>query len=168
MTTPTYQTFLQRFPGPYSFEPGTDGVDNTFDIYCRTSGERIISACYWEARDAATLNATVLTHALEYSRLKTRNMRISQSLQNALAKFATNYPGPYYCKEYHHSECMAEIGVASQQASSMIVSLLTIPGCHDSRQIAWYLAHSLNRLFGHPAQTIGRAVGRCGETAVGN
>ena len=29
--------FRVRFPGPYHYEPGRDGVDETFDVYCLTS-----------------------------------------------------------------------------------------------------------------------------------
>lgn len=60
--------FAKRFPGPYTFCSGNDGVDATFDVFCVTTNRHIVSTRYWEARDEAMLVAKVATAALEIRR----------------------------------------------------------------------------------------------------
>ena len=60
--------FGKRFPGPFGYRPGEDGVDDTFDVSCMTTGEHIVSTYYWEEREHAELVAKVVTACLEIRR----------------------------------------------------------------------------------------------------
>ena len=46
----------------YTYSPGTDGVDNTFDIYC--DDRHLISVHYWDAKQWAEAVALHITKAL--------------------------------------------------------------------------------------------------------
>ena len=151
MTSHATQSFLKRFPGPYSFHPGTDGVDNTFDIYCLTTGSHIIAATYWYEVEQAELVAAVVTLALEMSRQPDAQASTRPETDAKLKAFERQHPGPYLCKEFVYDNVMAEIGVASFSEDSLIISSLDIPHDTEARQTAWHIANSLNRIFGFPA-----------------
>jgi hypothetical protein len=42
--------FLARYPGPYAYVSGRDGVDDTFDVICLTTERHIASSHYWYDR----------------------------------------------------------------------------------------------------------------------
>lgn len=168
MLTFTYQSFLERFPGPYSFQPGTDGVDNTFDIYCYASGKTIVSVSYWEDEEAAMGVAAVVTSALNHSRPSGRPEAADSLMQQKLKEFVSDHPGPYLCKMFVHNETMAEIGVVGSSEDFLIIGLVATPSDRGACQVAWHIAHSLNRLIGHPAQTIGRTLTSQNESAPWN
>ena len=56
--------FLRHCPGPYTYLSSRDGVDRTFDIYCLTTENYIVSTYYWEERKAAEATAATITAAL--------------------------------------------------------------------------------------------------------
>ena len=53
--------FLARYPGPFAYQGGSDGVDATFDIYCCKTGDHVASTFYWDDRLPCELEARVIT-----------------------------------------------------------------------------------------------------------
>jgi hypothetical protein len=68
MTNLSTKEFKQLYPGPYVCQPGTNGVDNTFDIVCSNTGKHVISTAYWYEEERAERDASVVTLALELMR----------------------------------------------------------------------------------------------------
>ncbi len=64
MTNIIVSKFLDHYPGPYKYQGGTDGVDNTFDIYCSGSGNHIASMFYWDDRLPSEVIAKLITESL--------------------------------------------------------------------------------------------------------
>ena len=56
--------FLAHYPGPFAYQDGSDGVDATFDVYCRKTGKHIVSTFYWDDRLPCELEARVITELL--------------------------------------------------------------------------------------------------------
>ena len=56
--------FAQQYPGPYAYRKDSDGVDDTFDVFCTKTNKVIISSHYWEAEREAESIASAITHAL--------------------------------------------------------------------------------------------------------
>ena len=56
--------FSQQYPGPFAYRPCSDGVDDTFDVFCTKTNRTIISSHYWEAEKEAESIAATITHAL--------------------------------------------------------------------------------------------------------
>ena len=59
--------FVRKFPGPFHYQPGEDGVDHTFNVICINTGELIVSTYYWEARQEAKAVAKLVADALNAS-----------------------------------------------------------------------------------------------------
>lgn len=85
--------FLKRFPGPYDYQRGVDGVDETFDIVCVANGRYVISTYFWDEVQRNEAIASVVTSAL--------NQRagwygfVCQSYAEHHDAFQQTYPGPY-------------------------------------------------------------------------
>lgn len=149
MSSSINTSFFERFPGPYWVEPGTDGVDDTFDIMCRSTGHRIIASTYWYEEEQAKLVADVVTLALELSAPYVHRATANGTIYSKLRRFQEMHQGPYFCKEYIHDSDTAEIGVASPFRDVLIISTVATPGDEEARQIVGHIATALNRLFGH-------------------
>ena len=146
MTQSIRNSFLSRYPGPYSVQPGRDGVDCTFDISCRTTSKHIVSAAYWHEEESALLIASALTIAMESARLRKPAAQFADSLKLKIQQFAKLYPGPYSCKEFAQGD-RAEIGVTDAGGDSLLVSFVTMPGDMQAIDDSTYIATALNRLF---------------------
>ena len=146
MSHATRNSFTSRYPGPYAVHPGTDGVDNTFDIICSSTGDRIIAATYWEAEEEALLIACVVTLALEMARRAKRPTHFSHATKAKLNQFMSRHPGPYSHKQFV-DDMRAEIGVAVKEGSSLLLSFVTHPDDPQAIADAHYMATALNRLF---------------------
>ena len=90
--------FLKRFPGPYGYYRSTDGVDDTFNVYCRSSRQDIISTYFWTQSPAYELIVRVVCAALsslnsEYSDMCDRYAAPLNRLESRA--FVAMYPGPY-------------------------------------------------------------------------
>ena len=46
----------------YTYSPGTDGCDATFDVYCDDT--HLVSVHYWEKKQWAEALASLIAHAL--------------------------------------------------------------------------------------------------------
>lgn len=147
MTQSTSCPFQKRYPGPYAYQPGTDGVDKTFDIFCRTTGERIISSNYWYEEENANIIASVVMLALEFSRRSNFQTPCDRVLQNRLKTFRANYPGPYVLKACSHDEDFAEVGVACCDLDGLIIGFQTKPGELEPVEEIRYIVAALNSLF---------------------
>jgi hypothetical protein len=62
------QQFLQRHPGPFFYERGRNGVDQTFDVICSASGAHVHSSGFWDDADNAESNAATVMLALNQLR----------------------------------------------------------------------------------------------------
>ena len=56
--------FKKRFPGPFTYQRGVDGVDETFDTFCVTSGNHLVSTYFWDAVELRENISAVVTAAL--------------------------------------------------------------------------------------------------------
>lgn len=146
MTQFHIQSFQQLFPGPYSLQPGTNGVDSTFDIYCRKSGELIISTDFWYEEERAQRDATVITMALESMRHTPRYQQFAKSLQDRLNAFQADYPGPYESSYVVHDGWI-ETGTRNVGNEYFIASLATKAEDAKADIITRYIAEALNNLF---------------------
>ncbi len=90
--------FLTRYPGPFANQDGSDGVDATFDIFCRTTGDHIVSTFYWDARLESELKANVVTGLLNTLVPDEEHDWISSKHElsdSKIAAFRGMHPGPY-------------------------------------------------------------------------
>ena len=71
-TRKSMKSFLKYHPGPFLVVPGKDGVDSTYDIYCKSSKSYFISVHYWEQEAWAQCVATAITHLLNENRQLSR------------------------------------------------------------------------------------------------
>ncbi|MCC7336548.1 MAG: hypothetical protein IT422_15770 [Pirellulaceae bacterium] len=58
--------FLKEFPGPYDVRPSRDGVDDTFEIYCLTTGAFLAATYFWDAEQERYTEAMAVATALNY------------------------------------------------------------------------------------------------------
>ncbi len=82
--------------GPFYIGESTDGVDNTFEIIGYGSGKVVARTRYWEARDAAYDDATLLTLALN---AYLYGWKADKLFNHKLVKeFRQDSPGPFVFK----------------------------------------------------------------------
>jgi hypothetical protein len=86
--------FQKRFPGPFTYFEGRDGVDDTFDVHCLTSDQTIVSTYYWDERQTALRQAAAISFALN-AYLLTSDTIMSPEDAALLQQFLAEYPGPY-------------------------------------------------------------------------
>jgi len=147
MTQSPTNPFLTRYPGPYAIRPSTEGVDLTFDVFCRTTDKLIIAARYWEAEEDARRVASVIALALELARRGDFTVSIDRSLQRKLQEFRDENSGRYVVSEFSHYPGIAEIGIANSEDDSTIICTTATPGDPELTQEATYIAEVLNQLF---------------------
>ncbi|MFK7818105.1 MAG: hypothetical protein AB8G99_05270 [Planctomycetaceae bacterium] len=85
--------FLKRFPGPYAYSRGVDGVDETFDTHCVTTGNHLISTYFWEAEKLREEVSVIVTAAL--NRQADWHGFIPSSFPQHWKSFRRRYPGPF-------------------------------------------------------------------------
>ncbi|MEZ6128926.1 MAG: hypothetical protein R3C59_09605 [Planctomycetaceae bacterium] len=95
MQSDSISNFLKRYPGPYVIIPGSDGVDFTFDLCCRSTKQPIVSVAYWSRQMWARRVARVIRLALLRIRGPLRGGRLSERDRQVLAAFFTEMPGPF-------------------------------------------------------------------------
>ena len=90
--------FLARYPGPYAYHDGSDGVDATFDILCSKTDNHIISTHSWDDRLPCELEARVFTELLN-NLLGSSKHCLRPYPHNLspreIAAFRGMHPGPY-------------------------------------------------------------------------
>jgi hypothetical protein len=104
MLSTSINRFLARFPGPYDYTSGSDGVDATFDVICLGPERQLVSIYYWDERLPAELVARVVSAALNDFLQPGANdeLRPPQLSKRELTAFHGMYPGPYRTA---HSHC---------------------------------------------------------------
>lgn len=142
----TYQAnkFKSRFPGPFNSFPGSDGVDDTFDIICLTSDERVASVQYWDEVENALLISRVVSAALNAWQL-TWDINHELAAEH-LRDFRQSYPGPYACKK---SECEYYgpiYFVYCEQTNSEIMQAYNIAFRDQAKLVTLQLVDALNHM----------------------
>lgn len=90
--------FSKHLPGPYSVRASSDGVDNTFEVFCLSTNNAIVAAHYWDERDHAFLIARTISAALN----EHLHGIMFELGGDTLAIFQEAYPGPFRAlKETH-------------------------------------------------------------------
>lgn len=90
--------FLELYPGPFAYRPGTDWVDSTFDIMCTSSGQQLASVYYWEERLTSELIARVVAESLNALLPATQDDSLTEWKPVSkweVAAFHGMHPGPY-------------------------------------------------------------------------
>ena len=146
MSQSQIHNFQQLFPGPYSIQPGTNGVDATFDIYCQTTGEHIISTDYWYEEERAQRDAAVIAIALETMRHAPRRPAVAECLQLKLDAFQAEYPAPYESSAIAH-DGWVQTGIRDIGNEYFIVSLASGAEDEKAELVTGYIARALNNLF---------------------
>lgn len=77
--TKTNTDFYDQFPGEFVVRSSTDGCDKTFEVYCSSTDQHVISYGYWEDWQHASLVAFSVSEALNKFR-RARQQRDSIQL----------------------------------------------------------------------------------------
>lgn len=144
------KTFLETYPGPYGYYPSTDGVDNTFNVYCRTTRRDIITSNYWDDVKEAERIAMVTSLALEAIRKSESELRYEAQLKCKLDEFRLAYPGPYGAVEFLHDRDRVSVGVTDPSINVLIIGITTVPHDRQSATVVRHVAQALNFLFDNP------------------
>lgn len=67
-TTKSITEFYDLFPGELGVRSSTDGCDKTFEVYCLSTDQHVISYGYWEDWQHASLIAFSIAEALNRCR----------------------------------------------------------------------------------------------------
>ena len=137
------RTFTNRFPGPFNYHCGRDGVDETFDVVCETTNQTVASSYYWYQRLPCELIARVISEALNAShRSKGQHDSISdESLSDLeIAMFRGMHFGPYRTTKLHCDYRGDGYEVVCKSSGNTVITI------HDrqDRMIARRIATVLN------------------------
>lgn len=88
------QIFQAQFPGPFHYSRGVDGVDDTYDIYCNTTGRYVISNYFWVDSPALELEIRLICTALNTLVGKCEPPAI-MSHERDRAMYLSHRPGPF-------------------------------------------------------------------------
>jgi len=115
--------------GPFGYDEGRDGVDDTFDVFCLSRNKQVISTYYWNERERAELVAQVVSVALNRRYPGTWVVH-----EGDCERFLNQFPGPYYFRsetcEYRGpcelicSEGTEEAVIAAYEASKARAKLI--------------------------------------------
>jgi hypothetical protein len=135
--------FRVRFPGPYHYAPGRDGVDETFDVYCLTSEQHLCSFYYWFERQRAELEARLITVALNLPLLG--EIYPCGITPDEISAFCQRYAGPYVSRRSHCEYRGPGYEVADRSGDDPVVF---VPGRNrQTRLVTRQIASALNRLY---------------------
>jgi hypothetical protein len=141
--------FLARYPGPYTYVAGRDGVDDTFDVICLTTERHIASTFYWDDRLPCELIARVVTEALNamLARDAGENEPFSPPLSDReLAAFRGMHPGPYHTAP-DHCEYRGNIeSVDCVTSDDSVISVYDREFRGQARLVTRQIAAALNQL----------------------
>ena len=135
--------FSHQFPGPFDYRAGRDGVDNTFDVFCLTTDQWIISTHYWEERLQAELVARIVSNALNFVALDLDRDTIPSHLLRDLAQFQEEFLGPYVARREHCGYYGPLIEIACESTDACV---LFAPAGPSVRMICRHVARCLNQL----------------------
>lgn len=86
------KAFQKRFPGPYQCIAGTDGTENTYEVICTATNQRIAANFFWDLDLVSELLTYCVTYALNLLHFPDTHTPIDQSF---LMLFAQVHPGPF-------------------------------------------------------------------------
>jgi hypothetical protein len=138
-----------QFKGPFSYHAGTNGVDETFDVFCTKTNSHVISTNYWYHRLDAEVLAIIITHALNREFRPTRT-RFNAPPSLLLRLFRDANPGPYRVRLFEDGHGDLEIGIAGRTLDSLLVSERIDETSTEVRSYFRWLADVLNRALGYP------------------
>lgn len=138
--------FLSRFPGPYCYQAGRDGVDDTFDIICLKSGQHIAATYYWSERRACELIAHIVCHALNAMHVESDDyspFTDEQVTECERQMFCGMHRPPFASREFHceYRGFGNEVFCVRNEASVICIYET------DAAMIADQIATSLNELL---------------------
>ena len=139
--------FQRHYPGPFDYYAGSDGVDDTFEIHCLTSGEFVIAYHYWEAREEAERTIEIITALLNDSLGGNTAHHLQHISPNRRRQFVQNHPGPYFVKILYCEMEGILFGVTCRNTGKLVVStnsrVSVIRSCTIARHIAALLNQTL-------------------------
>ena len=129
-------------PGPFACFAGRDGVDETFDVFCLTTEDHVVSTYFWEAREACRVVTEVVTFALN----RFAGHDIDDSFDSKdIVNFRHEYSGPYSIRK---NRCEGRGPCFEVYCRSTNRGIVDRYGrSRFDRQIAKAIARSLNRLL---------------------
>lgn len=134
--------FLNRFPGPYDYQRGVDGVDETFDVVCVSKGRHVIFTYFWDEVQRCEQIASVVTSAL--NRQAGWYGFVPRSFEDHYVAFQQTYPGPYSVRREF---CPGRGPLQGVYCTTMEEAIIDSYGDdREARQIAMHVAMSLNAL----------------------
>lgn len=163
---PTFRStrhLLDTFPGPFAYKAGTNGVDKTFDVYCVSTGQTIVSSTYWHEREPAEVIAFAITHALNrhFYPLRSLTKRYSKLM---LWMFPNWYPRPYKTQIVKHSSDHYEIGLAcinqrvlgfgEADDQRLVIGVEDSGVTHEVLELFHWLGCILNKHFSKPIRNV--------------
>lgn len=92
MTYLVTKKFKSLFPGPFDVRRSTDGVDETFEVYCLTTDQLVVANYFWEAESERFQESLAMATAL--------NVLLHEGLvcregADSLELLLGQHPGPY-------------------------------------------------------------------------
>lgn len=133
--------FLKRFPGPFAYQPGSCGVDETFDLICESTQQFIIATHFWNERITSELITKVVCAALANVQGSNGDNTDASLSDLEEAAFLGMYPGPFTYGSFRH-DFEGEGWEVLCHATGK--SLIHAHG-DDTRFIAVHIADALNR-----------------------
>jgi hypothetical protein len=135
------RNFYRRFPGPFSYREGRDGVDDTFDVFCLTTNAYLLSSYYWAERGRAELEVRIACLALNAPLLG----KISSDAVDDVITFYQQYRAAYASRRTFCDYRGPGYEVYSQWNDECVIDLPR--RTRLNRLVARRLASALNALF---------------------
>ena len=135
-------SFKDKFPGPFCYLRGVDGVDETFDLNCIGTQKHLVSTYFWDAEERCRIITATVTAALndiagwhEYDALMFGSM---------IPPFKKMFSGPFTTRldscpgrgPYFDVYC-----TASQES---VIHCYETSEPYEAKQIAEHIANVLN------------------------
>ena len=140
--------FQKRYPGPFTYLEGRDGVDDTFDVLCLTSGQHLASTYYWKNRETALMHAATVSFALN-AYLFDDDTALSLDEIGLLQQFLCQYPGPYRSQREFCDYRGPGYSTVSSPTGEHLISVYGGYFHRQTRSIARTITKALNGLPSH-------------------
>lgn len=132
----TSKYFRKLFPGPFNYRRDEDGVDETYDIYCSTTGKHVISTYFWVDSLALELEIQVICAALNHP-LKFNNKPMLDIHERDRLLYFGFCPGPFTISPCHCDMRGSGWDVVSESKQYSVIT------SYETPQIAQLIAQSI-------------------------